>query len=272
MLAILSVITQDLVHQYNDLIASGLSKRAAARELGYTPQGFVYAADKLGIEITPLPETAKAVFIRRLDEFVQDGWTQAKIAEELNAPRPWVSILCREHGVLTKEDKAQSYIDCHDKVLEHLMQHGGEVIDAVRFFGFPESCSDLVLKRARERDIDVNHYRYAHRKYGHWLIKPGPYQKYGRIDHKLLATCTLCGTEHWVSRINLESHSSSMCTDCWKQQSRYVLPVICVETGETFKTMGRAARRACVNYQTFKYHLKRHGQYVTGGHTYRFAD
>ena len=266
------MITKDLILKYNDLIASGLSKRVAARELGFTPQGFVYAADKLGIEITPLPETAKSVFIRRLEEFVQDGWTQPQIAKELDVPRSWVSKLCRERGVITKEDKAQSYIDRHDQVLEHLMQYGGEVIDAVCFFGFPESCSQLVLQRARERNIDVSHYRYAFREYGHWRIEVGPYEKSGKADHKLRATCSLCGTQHWVSRLNLVSGNSTMCINCWKKQPRYVLPVICVETGELFKTMGRAARRACVNYETFKYHLKRNGQYVAGGHTYRFAD
>lgn len=272
MLLISTVISKDLVHQYNDLIASGLSKTAAAKSLGHSTQGFAYAADQLGIEITPLKESAKSIFIRRIDEFVCDGWTQAQIAKELDVPRPWISKLCRERGVLSKHDKAQSYVDRHDRVLDFLMQHGGEVTDAIRHFGLPKSCSRLVHERARERNIDVNHYRYSFREYGHWRIEPGPYEKSGKTDHKLLATCRLCGTQHWVSRLNLESGNSTMCASCWKKQPRYVLPVICVETGELFKTMGRAARRACVNYETFKYHLKRHGQYVAGGHTFRFAD
>jgi hypothetical protein len=126
---------------------------------------------------------------------------------------------------------------------------------------------------ARRNGFNYRHWRFAHRKYGHWITLPGVPENVGKSDYRLDALCTKCGTVHSVTLINLRTGMSTMCLDC-SRKNRTFRSIKCVTDGQMFSSVKALADflETPSRYLTIRQKLFQDGVFEYEGKTYEFID
>ena len=127
---------------------------------------------------------------------------------------------------------------------------------------------------AKSVGFDFEHWRFAHRKFGHWITLPGKANRIYTMDYRLNALCTKCNTVHSVTLVNLRTGNSTQCRECAYIESvgRGHLKVECIESGDKFSSIMSASEEIDANYQKMRKVLAADGSFVHGGLTYQLVE
>ena len=145
--------------------------------------------------------------------------SQYKLAQEFQVTQPYICNSLKQIEIQSQfQAKTTERNDekCQD-VVDFIVENGGDVVNALRQLGMPKAFRLNVYAFVKKNEIDLRRYKFAWRKYGHWLTLPGDVQRWSTADYKVPARCELCGIEKIVTLINLRTGASKMCSDCSKQ-------------------------------------------------------
>ena len=273
-------ITELEIHTFIKLCNQGMKRSVAAKEIGVPIPTLRSACKRLGI-----PWPGRTLLKEQIKEFepqiLAGTISQHQLAKELGCTQPRVSALFKELGYpsLPKgraplDPEAQSNRDdlC-ELAIEYIEKHGGSINNAVRKLELPESFRLFISAYGKAVDFDFERYRFAHRRYGHWLTLPGKAIPYSTMDYRLQAECTKCGTVHTVQLVNLKSGSSTQCRACAFAERKgepRSKQCRCVETGEIIPSIRKLSIRTGVPYSSVEYRLNG-GGFQHDGFTYVLA-
>ena len=270
-----TVITQEIVAEYQKLLDSGITKFQASRQLGFSPKGLATAAKRYGNEI-PLSKRGKRrgdikkEFLRRVPEFQKRQLSQHQIAAELGARQPYICHLFRKFGIsptVTPKDKS---LEKCKQVVDYIMENGGYIPAAIEKLGLSVYRGD-VRKYCKDNGIDIQKYRYMNMEFGYWRVVEPEWRPFSTSDFHVLVLCTKCNvTKSFVSISNLRSGKTTCCSSCRYEQPNYNRRVVCNETGEKFTSIMRMTKDVGVfnRYQQIRIQLLNNGSFEHDGLTY----
>ena len=257
-----------------------MQRKDAASEVGADIASLRAACKRLNI---PLPK--RTLLKDQLKEYepqiLSGAVSQHQLAKELGCSAPRISKLYHELGYpslpsgrLPADAETQSKRDAQcEQVIDFIESKGGSIKNAVRAFGLPDAFRLHVSEYGRKVGFNFQDFRFAHRRYGHWLTLPGKAQPYTTMDYRLQAECTKCGTVHTVQLVNLKTGASTQCRDCafaarkgkpCSKQCR------CIETGEIIPSIRKLSKRTGVPYSTVEARLN-NGGFQFEGLTYKLS-
>ena len=275
-----SVLPAD-VRKFVALVESGTRRRDAAAEVGFSIEALRLACKRLNIS-WPKRELLADQLKRYEPQILAGTISQHQIARELNCSQPRLCVLFKELGypsipvgdpgpsAATKDERIRN---C-ERVLEHLETKGGYLKPTVLELGFPESFRHHVTAYAKEIDFDFEEYRFAHRRYGHWVTLVGKAQPIHKNNYLIKSRCTKCGSVHHVNLINMKTGASTQCIDCARAERRGAnggKEVKCNETGEVFPSVHKLSILTGVPYSSISYRLTNGGFFQHEGLTYRLV-
>ena len=265
--------TEDILPFIPKLQNRELTRAELAEELGVCLPTLRRELKKLDIAV-PSKRHAKPLGDRLLELYTEEQLqtlSQYQIAQELNITQPNVAKALKQIGIKRKISYDTSERDslC-ERVVDHIMQNGGSVASTIRELGI-NVYRNAVYDYCKDRGINLRLYRFAHRRYGHWLTLPCIAQRCYTMDYKVQAECTRCGSVHTVQIVNLRTGASTQCRNCAAKDRRdnsCCKPVVCSETKEKIRSVRTLAERIGVSYSCLLTALKKDGQFVHGGLTY----
>lgn len=263
------------VRKFLSLIEGGMQRKKAAESLGTDTKTIGQAAERLGIEI---PKRIPAIeLVKPYEAQILEGTiTQWQIARATGLSQCRVSHLYREQGWPAlpigkrgrnprfprevKEEQAE-------ELIAYLMENGGYVLPSIRKLGLQiDKC--FFYSYCKQHGFDYRPYRWAGRRYGYWLTLPCTPPRTSKSDYLIDAECTLCGSVHKVSLINMKVGNSLMCRSCAAERKEFS-SVVCVETGKKYRSILNASKQLGIPYQSFRKSLVVDGEAKVEGKTYR---
>ena len=271
-----TITADDILPYIPRLESRELTRAQLAEELGVCLPTLRRELKKLDIAV-PSKRHAKPLRDRLLELYTEEQLqtlSQYQIAEDLNLTQPNVAKAMKQLGIKRKTvyDNSERDALC-EQVVDHIMENGGYVESTIRELGI-NIYKNAVYDYCRERGIDLRLYRFAHRRYGHWLTLPCIAERCYTMDYKVEAECTKCGSVHTVQIVNLRTGSSTQCRDCANKErtdTSCCKPVVCSETKEKIRSVRTLAERIGVSYIRLLTALKKDGQFVHNGLTYQLA-
>jgi len=264
--SICDVASEDLI----SLIKSGKPLADIASSLDTNVHSLRKVLKEREISIKKIRPTLTDRIAALLPEWKAEGLTLVAAAKSIGISQQHLSNTLRRLGLSLSgvERKATAEeAEATSQVIQQLMTKGGAVSTILDDLGYRkhEPIIRLELKR---RGIDPRHYFYAFRRYGDWLIIPGPVRPVSSTDKILKAKCLLCGNEFEVSYVNLISGRSKCCNSC---KTSDAVQVVDITTGEIFKSIRSAAISvdALSEYQNLRYALNRGTSKELHGHTFK---
>ena len=273
-------ITETQIHSFIKLCNQGMKRSDAAKEIGVPVPTLRSACKRLGIS---WPE--RTLLQDQLKEFESQIFagtiSQHQLAEELGCTQPRLSVLFKELGYpslpkgrtpVDAETQSQRDNDC-ERAIEYIEKHGGSINNAVRKLELPESFRLFVAAYGKKVGFDFEIYRFAHRRYGHWLTLPGKAKPYSTMDYHVKAECTKCGIVHTVQLVNLKTGASTQCRACAfadRKGEPCAKQCRCVETGAILSSIRKLSISCGVPYSTVVSRLN-NGGFEHEGLTYVLA-
>ena len=271
-----TITADDILPFIPKLESRELTRLQLAKALGVCEPTLRRELKKLDIAV-PKKRNAKPLRDRLLELYTEEelhSLSQYQIAQDLNITQPNVAKALKQLGIKRKTvyDTSERDALC-ERVVNHIVENGGYVESTIRELGI-NIYKNAVYDFCKDRDIDLRPYRFAHRRFGHWLTLPCIPERCYTMDYKVQAECTKCGSIHTVQIVNLRTGASTQCRDCADAERRdksCYKAVICVETKERIKSVRSLAERLGVSYQPTLNRLKRDGQFIHEGLTYRLS-
>ena len=270
-----TITAEDILPYIPRLKNRELTRAEFAKELGVSLPTLRRELNKLDIEV-PHKRNRVPLSKRLLDLYTQEELetlSQYQIAEDLNLTQPNVAKALKQLGIKRKiqYDNAERDALC-EQVVSHILEHGGFVMPTIKKLGL-KIYKNAVYNYCKDKDIDLEPYHFAHRRYGHWLTLPGIAERCYTADYLVKAECTRCGSIHQVSIVNLRTGASTQCIDCSRKERNTdgFKKVICQQTNERFRSVRTLSEQLGVSYSRLLTALKRDGQFEHGGLTYQLA-
>ena len=271
-----TVTAEDILPFIPRLQNRELTRAQLAEELGVCLPTLRRELKKLDIEV-PHKRHSKPLRDRLLKLYTEEQLqtlSQYQIAQELNITQPNVAKALKQLGIKRKTTYDNSERDALcEQIVDHIIEHGGYVESTIRELGI-SIYKNAVYDYCKDRGIDLRLYRFAHRRYGHWLTLPCIAEPCYTMDYKVKAECTKCGSVHTVQIVNLRTGASTQCRSCADKDRRDTScykPVVCLETKEKIKSMRQLSKRLGISYSALVTTLKRDGQVTHEGLTYQLA-
>ena len=270
-------ITHDDIQPYLSRIENGqMTLSQLAKEIGVSITTLRKNLVRLGIS-TPLMRNKGLLAERIFDKFSRQelmSTPQSKIAREMNCTQASICRVLKELGIVRRHFVEEDREAKCAQVVDHIMENGGYVKPTLKKLGL-RLWHGHVYDYCKERNIDLKPYRFAYRRYGHWLTLPGIAEPCYVQDYRLKAKCTKCGSIHKVQLTNLAAGLSTQCGDCAAEERRQLgtfRAVICLETNEKIRSIRSLAKRLGVNYQVLLSKLKKVGHFKYDELTYQLVD
>ena len=258
------------------LVDQGMSKTAAAKELGHQKESLRRAAQRLGI---PFPERSllKNRVLERLDEIKSTYRPQHYWASEFGVSQPRIHSLFKELG-LTATSKTGPRVDYskrHDEfrqILAYVSAHGGYVPHAIAALGLNTPAQE-VRDFARSVGFDLSQFQFAYQEYGQWLTIPGPWVRKPPCNYIVPAVCRECGEQYTLNLQNARVGKTTRCIKCCGTD-RIDAEVVDVATGEVFPSVmaWSTAIDKRNEYQALRIRLKNAGELSVDGKLYRLQE
>ena len=262
-------ITETQIHSFIKLCNQGMKRSVAAKEIGSAVPTLRSACKRLGSS-WPGRTLLKDQLKKFEPEIFGGTISQHQLAKELGCTQPRLSTLFKElsyptlpKGRTPLDSEAQSKRnDLCEQAIEFIEKNGGSINNAVRKLELPESFRLFVAAYGKKIGFDFEFYRFAHRRYGHWLTLPGKAIPYSTMDYRLQAECTKCGSVHTVQLVNLKSGASTQCRACAfadRKGEPRSKQCRCLDTGEIISSIRKLSIRTGVPYSTVVSHLNSGG-------------
>ena len=269
-------ISKETIEEFLRLVEGGLRRRDAAHKVGFVLRHLRDAAEEYGISSPVFLPTAEAIKHFEAD-ILERRITQYELAQKLGIAQPNLTKLYRKNGYPSIEVGRRSNLPTElemerqaQQVVEHLVNNGGYIKPTIRELGFTVDRA-RVKKYAQSIGINLTEYRFAHRKYGHWVTLPGLAERAGKSSYKVKAKCTLCGEIFTVSLANMKSGRSNCCHVC-AHARRNDFSVECAETGDKYSSIMSCCSQIGLSnsdYQRTRIVLLKDGIFKHGGLSYR---
>ena len=269
-------IHKETITAFLALLDQGMSKTAAAKELGHKKESIRKAAERLGIRL-PERSLLKTRVLDRLDEIKTSDKPQHYWASEFGVSQPCIHKLFKELGLTatSKSGPRVDYAKKHDEyrqILAYISAHGGYVPDAIRSLEL-NTCAQDVRDFARSVGFDLSHFQFAFQEYGQWLTLPGPWVRKPPCNYEVPAVCRQCGEQYMLSLQNARVGKTTRCIKCCGTD-RVDAQVVDVATGETFRSVmaWTSAIDKRNEYQALRIRLKNAGELCVDGKLYRLLE
>ena len=270
-----TAITAEIADEFAQLVNSGVSKRKASLQLGFSPSGLDRALEKLGKKIPPAKRgrrrgTIKEEFFKRLPEFQSRKLTQYQIADELGTRQPYIHHLFKRLGLSNPDRRKENSLSKCKEVVDHIMENGGYIPGTIAKLGV-SVCPVDVRKYCIDNGIDIQKYRYMNMEFGYWKVIEPEWRPASTADYHVVALCTKCNvTKSYVSISNLRSGKTTCCSSCRYETPNFNRSVICNETGEKFTSIMRLTKDIGEfnRYQQIRIQLLKDGTFEHDGLTY----
>ena len=274
-MAFKKVITEADIAPYLPLLEGRkMTRKQLASKLNVSACTLRNAIMELDLEL-PSKRNDRPLHDRLLEVFTLEELnelSQYDIAKRLNVTQPHVAIALEKLGIKrTDIYRVGERNEMCEQVVNHIMEHGGFVQSTIKKLGL-KIYRNAVYDYCKVNDIDLRLYRFAHRRYGHWLTLPCIAEPVYNCDYKIKSLCTKCGTVHYPQLVNMKKGVSTQCMDCASKERRSgnnSRSVRCVTTDETFKSVRSLANSIGVSYQTMLAVLKRDELFEHDGLKYR---
>ena len=263
---------EETVRKYVDLVKAGMPRKQAAKEVGYTLRHMSDMVKRRGIKLPNRRGKVTPRLADRICKLYEKLGTQNAVARELGLAQPTIGKVLRERGITQLAKPGEwNKNDVSQQVLDHLMEHGGNIANSIRELGV--SIERItVAAYAKKIGFNPSYWRYANQMFGHWKILPGLPKRVYVSDYRVPAICTLCNTEHSVLMANLRSHKSSCCSQCANNYKggNGLRKVKCDQTGEIFRSIMSMVKSLGVRsrYQKIRMHLIKNNQFTHDDKTY----
>jgi hypothetical protein len=251
-----------------------LTRAELAKELGVCLPTLRRELKNIDLEVphkrNRVPLRKRLVEIYTQEEL--ETYSQYKMAKDLNVTQPHIARALKTLGIKRSVvyDNSERDALC-EQVVDYILENGGYVVPTIRKLGL-KLYKNAVYDYCKERQIDLEPYRFAYRRYGYWLTLPGIPERRYAADYRVKAECTRCGSIHQVSIINLRTGASTQCRACSNEDKRdrsCCKAVVCLETKEKIRSVRELSKRLDISYSSLSTVLKRDGCFTRDGLTYQ---
>lgn len=261
-------ITIDIIKEIQLSCDSGSTLTEALKEIGVSDIGLRRACDRFGI---PLPK--RETLAMKIQPFVEDYaaglLTQKQLAEQFGTSQAAISLALKTADIKTVKATNQK-AKCK-QVLDYIREHGGYIPQAIAALGL-KTAPQIVRDYAKATNFNLQHYQFAHQRYGHWLTLPGPYIRDGIASYQVPAVCLSCGTKYdHVNLVNLRAGKSTCCHKCYKPGETERYGVVSETNGVTFRSIRDWTVQLGVfnQYQKLRIKMVQDGEVTIAGNRYQ---
>jgi DNA-binding transcriptional ArsR family regulator len=271
-----TITAEDVKPFIPQLQSRQLTRAQLAEQLGVCLSTLRRELKSLAIAV-PTKRNERPLHERLLELFTDEELqtlSQSEIASRLNITQPNITTALRKLGIKRVVHNHTERDALCEQVVNHIVENGGYVESTIRELGI-NIYKNAVYNYCKDNDIDLRLYRFAHRKYGHWLTLPCIAERIHTCDYKIKAMCTKCGTVHYPHLVNMKNSASTQCLDCASKERGGCnggMSVRCVDTDETFSSVRSLSKAIGASYQKILLLLKRDGSFEHNGLTYRLPE
>ena len=234
-------LTKAEIQQAIDLYQSGELMRGVAKTLGVTQACIWSLLKRNGVRsrLAKAKRRLNEAQIQQAIDLYQAGQSMRKVAMALGVSQPTILRLLKREGIESRTRGLTNGTgrkkELAQQIIEHIKKYGGKVAHVVKEFNADIVCQ-TVFAYAKKAGIDLKQYRYIGMRFGHWLVEEPGWEHQFNADYKVPATCTLCGTKHKVSLVNMKSGMSSCCESC-RPSTRVESLVVSEDGSKVYKSI-----------------------------------